>query len=1412
MISERRETSFIFIFIVIFALYPVVLIGAEGNEITFIGGAGTSTDPYVIGNISDLQAVSNDLTAHYILKNDINATGTKMWNDNEGFVPIGTETSQFTGFFDGNNHTIFGLYINRLADNVGLFGYIGSGASVKNVHLRDIHIQGRHKVVGGLAGWNDRGMISGCSVTGQIKGGQHAGGLIGRNKGDVSNCFFKGNISKAGGFLASLFGGLIGINSGTVSKCFATINVSGNQYVSGFIADNSGNVYSCRADGNVNGTHPVGGLIADNSGVVSNCYFTGKVLGISQVGGLVGSNSGQIFSCNTSITANVRDWYVGGLVGTNYGKLSDCFATGDTAGGEGIAGLVGLNGGSISNCHASGNATGFGNFVGGLVGYNEGTISRCYSTGNTAGGEGIAGLVGRNEGSISNCHASGNATGSGDFVGGLVGYNEGTISRCYSTGNVTGNRSLGGLIGWNIGYVSNSHYNVEEVRINGRNLLTVGGIYKEQYQDWLSNDLILDVSDYRSTLVPSHGYFHIANDQGIKDMLGFTDVEGYRFRLVSDIDLIEDPGLHIPYIGSVEFDGNNHTISNVDLTDHHFNSNIGLIGCNQGGSIRNIHVDGNIAGEENIGGLVGYNRGMVSNCFSEMNVSGYSSVGGLLGYDNYATISHCGSSGNVEGYEYVGGLVGENHCKLYDCHTTVSVNGSIFVGGLAGFNDGPVSNCYTNGSVNGSELVGGLMGSNNDLVSGCHTEGSVNGVRYVGGLIGDNSGSLSNCHATGSVKGRNSAGGLSGYNGGTVSGCFSTGSVSSSSSSGGFTGTNNGIISGCYATGNVIRIMGSNIVLGGFVGYNSGKIIHCYSTGMVTYENATDPMDKGFAGNISAGSNFEMKGNFWDIQTSKQIATSGNAKGMNTSFMKTRTTFTMAGWDFRNEWCMIEKETYPLLRWQDTGPPTAIAGLNTTIEEGTIFEFNGSSSTDDIGIANYTWTFTDRKTVTLYGVRPTYRFDHPGSFEIVLHVFDAVGLRGADTMNVTVLDITPPEADAGLDQTIDEGTLITFNGSNSTDNVNIINYTWTFVDGNPIVLYGSQADYRFSDPGEYVVTLTIWDGSGNMDTDTITVIVKDITPPDADAGPDQTINEGTMITFNGSNSTDNVNIINYTWTFEYVDQDIVLFGISPSFVFNMPGIYSVILRVTDASGKWGEDSMTVYVQDITPPVANAGRDLIVPVETDVQLNGSLSSDNVAIIDYIWTFYYNGELQILEGEKASFTFDLGGSYEIVLTVMDDFSNTDEDSMTLKVIDTGEVRGIVNDENGQPVISAYIEITTSDGQLHTTETGANGSFFISIPHGYFKWVISKEGYKTISGNSSVKAMNETHMDFILESIPKETSERFFNHIYVSMIISIIVILGIVLIFIMKNRKNRDKSLNEDGPSLPEEDISSELYFSK
>ena len=83
------------------------------NAVTY-NGSGTSADPYIIGNIDQLQCIqSQDPSATYQVTSNIDAKGTAVWNDNSGFDPIGSSTEQFTGTFDGNGHEIEGLTINR---------------------------------------------------------------------------------------------------------------------------------------------------------------------------------------------------------------------------------------------------------------------------------------------------------------------------------------------------------------------------------------------------------------------------------------------------------------------------------------------------------------------------------------------------------------------------------------------------------------------------------------------------------------------------------------------------------------------------------------------------------------------------------------------------------------------------------------------------------------------------------------------------------------------------------------------------------------------------------------------------------------------------------------------------------------------------------------------------------------------------------------------------------------------------------------------------------------------------------------------------------------------------------------------------------------------------------------------------
>jgi PKD repeat protein len=349
----------------------------------------------------------------------------------------------------------------------------------------------------------------------------------------------------------------------------------------------------------------------------------------------------------------------------------------------------------------------------------------------------------------------------------------------------------------------------------------------------------------------------------------------------------------------------------------------------------------------------------------------------------------------------------------------------------------------------------------------------------------------------------------------------------------------------------------------------------------------------------------------------------------------------------------------------DITPPIAEAGPDLLVGEGDLVVLNGSGSRDNVGIVRYVWTFDCGQPEVLEGIGPAYTFNRTGNYIITLRVSDAAGNWGIDTTTVTVVAPTGPVAVAGMDRVIDEGTALQFDGSGSTASPGTIYFNWTFSDGEPVRLYGVNPVYKFNDPGTFIVTLNVTDADGNWDTDTMTVIVKDRTAPSADAGPDLIVNERTSVMFNGSSCSDNVGIVNWTWTFEYGATRIVLSGISPIFNFAVPGVYSIKLNVTDAAGFWTEDTLVITVRDITSPIADAGLDQTVPAGRNILFNGSLSTDNVAISKFFWTFTYGGKAQSLDGENVSFKFDKAGVYEVVLTVIDAAGNRGEDRVTVTV---------------------------------------------------------------------------------------------------------------------------------------------------
>ena len=353
----------------------------------------------------------------------------------------------------------------------------------------------------------------------------------------------------------------------------------------------------------------------------------------------------------------------------------------------------------------------------------------------------------------------------------------------------------------------------------------------------------------------------------------------------------------------------------------------------------------------------------------------------------------------------------------------------------------------------------------------------------------------------------------------------------------------------------------------------------------------------------------------------------------------------------------------------DSVPPIAEAGDDVTIDQHQSVELNGSRSSDNLQVVNWTWTFRyNGSDVALYGPVRSFRFDVAGRYSIALSVTDLANLKATDRLNVTVRDITRPVADAGQDRLIDQHERIDLDGTRSSDNVGVVNLTWTFVyGGEDVTLKGSGPSFTFDDAGTYVIELNVSDAMGNWATDTMTVIVKDVTAPTADAGADAVVDQHASVAFDGSGCRDNVGIVNYTWSFVCGGQPVTLYGPAASYVFDIAGKYTVTLAVSDEMGNVASDAMTVEVLDTTPPTAEAGPDATILQGQPYRFDGRGSQDNVAVGSWTWRFDYWGVPIMLEGHDPQFVFELAGAYAVTLTVTDNAGNFAEDTMTLTVKD-------------------------------------------------------------------------------------------------------------------------------------------------
>jgi hypothetical protein len=236
-------------------------------------GEGTSSNPHVVTTVDELQAVQGNLSAEYILGNNINASETEMWNSGAGFKPIGDALDPFSGNFNGQGFSVYGLSINRPNTyRVGLFGKVNS-ADIKNIGVTNIDIQGRYRV-GGLVGYTKGANIINSFSSGEVSGEDQVGGLVGTNKNTkIETSYSNSNVS---GDLS--VGGLVGLNKNTtIKKSYSNSSVTGDEYVGGLVGENrlSSNILRTYSTGSVTGEYDVGGLVGSNDeySTVADSYW-----------------------------------------------------------------------------------------------------------------------------------------------------------------------------------------------------------------------------------------------------------------------------------------------------------------------------------------------------------------------------------------------------------------------------------------------------------------------------------------------------------------------------------------------------------------------------------------------------------------------------------------------------------------------------------------------------------------------------------------------------------------------------------------------------------------------------------------------------------------------------------------------------------------------------------------------------------------------------------------------------------------------------------------------------------------------------------------------------------------------------------------------------------------------------------
>ncbi|WP_029013097.1 filamentous hemagglutinin N-terminal domain-containing protein, partial [Niveispirillum irakense] len=975
----------------------------------------------VIYTPTSLQLARLNLAASYRLGADIDLTSAftadasgnyaSIWGAG-GFVSLGDNSTPFTGTFNGQDHKITGLTVNRTGSNyIGLFGYT-NGATVSNINLSGGSVSANSSV-GALIGYMLGGALTGSTASTTVNstsaGESNAGGLVGTNAGGaISGSSASGAVTGDGYQVGGLVGYLA--SGGSITRSYATGNVTGtnssNGYVGGLVGGNGytgndgGSISLSYATGNVTGAGgPVGGLVGHNEGSITNAYATGSVTG-------------------TGTATNI-----GGLVGVNFinGTITSAYSTGRVTGSTSFGGFLGYNnavGSAITSSYwdtqTSGQSLGqgggaAGSITGRTTAQLQGSLPVGFSSTNWGTGTNlypyftwnyattpvaISGIV-RNQTGVSALQnvtitALSNGVTLGSAITGDNGYYyilapggslaaSGTIA--YINDNATDGASFSDSAGVN---------GVQGLDINGSviRLTTAGSTLTGLQTNYLA--ALGSYTDGDINFLSRTGFDALTT--GSFDVrLTATGSGG----MMLDTNLTSGGGMVLDSTAALAINADRTlTASGGVMT---INAPLAWNGAH---SLNLVTANKNIALNNNItatGGTLTLS-GDISTSSSMIEVNRFQLKAGTwqqvdaarpvfkisdlvldAGTSFLRAASGAGSTISPYLIYDVAGLQGLGSAGLltsqFKLANDIDASGAGTWNGGAGFQPIGTNASPFSGGLNGNSFsITGLIinrpaQDNIGLFGVLAAGGSLNDIRlintniigrtHVGGAAGTNSGTIAGVAVTGSVTGRGTVtGGLIGDNMGSVTESFSTATVVGDGDMvGGLLGRNQGgsaAVTNAYSSGTVT---GAADNVGGLIGWNEGAVSQTYASGTVSGGGTNIG---GLLGNQVSGL---LTNNFWALAGTGQSTgigstpSSPDVTGLTAADMTKASSYTTAGWTVATNggsaspWRIYDGNTAPLLRRF----MTALSITGGTASKS----YDGSANNSGVGTLTYSVTLYD---------------------------------------------------------------------------------------------------------------------------------------------------------------------------------------------------------------------------------------------------------------------------------------------------------------------------------------------------------------------------------------------------------------------------------------------------------------------